>query len=85
MPIGANTPKQYIKYATGPSPVPVPFTSQSLAQFLGAAKPTGKPQDSFDTAFATLELMSEGYLTEAQVKGADAGKLSYLVRVGRAK
>lgn len=89
MPIGSNASKQYIRYAPGFETAPSTgalrqYTKESLAKFLGLARPTGNPQDSFDTAFATLELMSEGYLTEAQVKGADAGKLSYLVRVARA-
>jgi len=58
------------------------FTVEALAKFLGLVKQESqRPKDSFVAAFGALELVSEGYLTEARTKGLDVRKLGEVVAV----
>jgi hypothetical protein len=77
LPIDPKTRKDLIRYAPGygcwrpaaniPSHL---YTIDSLAKFLGETRlSTGKAHDAFNTTFAALELISEGYLNESAIKG----------------
>jgi hypothetical protein len=46
------------------------YTVESLAKFLGEVGSDGRPHAGFRAMFGALELLSEGYLTEAQIKGS---------------
>jgi hypothetical protein len=45
------------------------YTVEALAKFLGEVGSDGRPHAGFRAMFGALELLSEGYLTEAQIKG----------------
>jgi hypothetical protein len=46
------------------------YTVEALAKFLGEVGSDGRPHAGFRAMFGALELLSEGYLTEAQIKGS---------------
>jgi hypothetical protein len=74
MPVPPDTRQDHIRHAPGFGGAStekrlVPYTVESLAKFLGETKDNGtQARESFRAAFDALELISEGYLTEAQIK-----------------
>jgi hypothetical protein len=64
-----------------PSSGKVPYTVASVATFLGEVRADGDARESFRAAFDALELMSEGYLTEAQIKGLEMWRFREVIRV----
>jgi hypothetical protein len=79
------TRKDHIRHVEGfPTAGSVPYTVAALARFLGEVKSDSKPRDSFVAAFDALELMSEGYLTEAQIKGLEMWRFREVIRVAKA-
>lgn len=81
MPVPADTRKDLIRYAPGYGPSPlagnvpsVPYTVDALARFLGEVKHRGEAHKGFHAMFGALELLSEGYLTEAVPKCALGGR-----------
>ncbi len=73
MPIDPKTKTEYIRYAPGyttmsPAGAAHPYTVEALAKFLGELDGRDEPHAAFKNAFASLELISRGRLTEAQIK-----------------
>lgn len=59
-------------YTTGLAANPVKdsaYTTETLVTFLGFVQPDGQATTAFLAAFGALELIKEGYLTEARIKG----------------
>jgi len=83
MPIDPSTRTDLIRYAPGfgcsPPAAKVPqhpYTIDSLAKFLGETKAsTGCAHEPFKAIFGALELIAEGYLTEAAIKGLEIGEV----------
>jgi hypothetical protein len=89
MPVDAKTNASALRYApsfllSGPSGGPHPYTVDSLARFLGTVKPeTQKATNGFVAAFGSIELIEEGYLTEARIAGLEPRKLGEVVAAVR--
>jgi len=60
-----------------------PYTMQTLASFLGFVQPSKQPTTMFDAAFGALELIKEGYLTEARVTSLEVFKIAETVSVAK--
>lgn len=60
-----------------------PYTVETLATFLGFIQPNGQSTTAFIAAFGALELIKEGYLTEARIKGLEVFKIAEIVAVGK--
>lgn len=55
------------------------YTLNDLAKFLGLMQPKGDLRPSFIAAFGAVELLSEGYLTDAKISGLESHQLASLV------
>jgi hypothetical protein len=83
MRIESKTRDDAIRYAPGfsqtacaPSEGAHPYTVEALAKFLGMVKPDNqRPRDSFVACFGALELIDEGYLSEARAYDLEKRKL----------
>ena len=56
-----------------------PYTIEALAKFLGMVRVNGAATENFTASFGALELINEGYLTEARIKGLGPSKLAEVV------
>ena len=69
MPVPTDTNDRFIRYAPGFGPAAstrsVPYTIEALAKFLGEIDQRNEPRHQFRDTFNSLELMSEGFLSEA--------------------
>ena len=74
-------------FSQSPSSVPetdhakYPYTIQTLAGFLGFVQPDGQSLRSFEAAFGAVELIEEGYLTDARIKDLELFKISEVVKL----
>ena len=87
MPIPPHTKPNYIRYAPAFSSESstnsdhlYPYTIEALAAFLGHSKSSGEAaKDYFRAAFGAVELIADGYLTEARIKDLPSFKLEEVV------
>jgi hypothetical protein len=88
MPIDSKTNTTVVRYApkfstekpSAPDSGAHPYTTESLAKFLGFVKDKNqRPTDSFVAAFGAEELIADKVMTESQVKGLSAERLGELV------